>query len=58
MQLSSAGGLNWYKSLSTGPFDTQTVDRVTLTASGDYITLGKKANGIQVIRVSTTGRVM
>ena len=58
MQLSSTGGLNWYRSLSTGPFDTQTVDRVALTASGDYITLGKKANGIQVIRVSTAGRVM
>ena len=57
MQFDSTGHLNWNRSLSTGS-DGQTVNRVTLTPSGDYITVGETGSKIQVIRVRTDGTVM
>ena len=53
MQLDSSGNLNWYKSLGSG-----FVSGVALTDSGNYITTGRTADTLQVIRVDTSGHVM
>lgn len=57
MQLDSTGHLNWYTSLNAG-LGNLSLRRVTLTASGDYITLGQSGSEIQVVRVSKDGAVM